>query len=51
MVTPRLGPKDIVRFIYPVEDIREEKADEFTKERMKTLKKIADGADSGILST
>ncbi|KAG4027309.1 hypothetical protein MFRU_031g00570 [Monilinia fructicola] len=46
-----LGPKDIVRFIYPVEDIREEKADEFTKERMKTLKKKADGADSGILST
>ncbi|TGO32021.1 hypothetical protein BHYA_0365g00010 [Botrytis hyacinthi] len=29
-----LGPKNIVRFIYPLEEIREEKADAFTKERM-----------------
>lgn len=39
----RLGPKDIIRFIYPIEDIREEKADMFTKERMKLLEARARG--------
>ncbi|KAI9642393.1 hypothetical protein NHQ30_009197 [Ciborinia camelliae] len=39
-----LGPKGIVRFIYPIEEIREEKADTFTKERMKMLEERAQGA-------
>ncbi|KAB8288102.1 hypothetical protein EYC80_010235 [Monilinia laxa] len=45
-----LGPKDIVRLIYPMGDIREEKADVFTKERMKMLEEKVHGARSGILS-
>ncbi|KAF7867432.1 hypothetical protein EAF04_005515 [Stromatinia cepivora] len=43
-----LGPKNIVRFIYPIEDIREKKADEFTKERMKILEERADGLTTGV---
>ncbi|KAF7952628.1 hypothetical protein EAE96_005860 [Botrytis aclada] len=37
-----LGPKNIVRFIYPIEEIREEKADALTKERMKAIQERAE---------
>ncbi|KAF7923676.1 uncharacterized protein EAE98_007494 [Botrytis deweyae] len=32
-----LGPKNIIRFIYPLEEIREKKADTFTKERITAI--------------
>ncbi|KAF5875573.1 uncharacterized protein Bfra_004026 [Botrytis fragariae] len=38
----RLGSKNIVRLIYPVEEIRAEKADAFTTERMRAIKERAE---------
>ncbi|KAJ8059426.1 hypothetical protein OCU04_012370 [Sclerotinia nivalis] len=43
-----LGPTNIVRFIYPIEDIRDKRADAFTKERIKILEERADGLTSGV---
>ncbi|TGO46136.1 hypothetical protein BOTNAR_0611g00020 [Botryotinia narcissicola] len=40
-----LGPKNIVRFIYPLKEIREEKADAFTKERMKAIQERAEDTE------
>lgn len=40
----RLGPKNIVRFIYPIEEIREERADAFAKERMKAIQEREEDA-------
>ncbi|ESZ91772.1 hypothetical protein SBOR_7842 [Sclerotinia borealis F-4128] len=43
-----LGPKNIVRCIYPIMDIRDEKANAFTKERMKMLEERAESATSKV---